>query len=233
MNIFHISHTTTIKELKQQYYQLALLCHPDHGGNAEDMQIVHESYAKAKEQLAYQETSQKKISELLEKMEKGEIFSQHNTFPTLREIFDDAHADFHTSFQKNISKVDNHKAPMLCDDVKNPFRVQGYGSKMLSESTLVMPKNGDPPLVYTPHIETNTSNTLPRLQNQDTLVNEDSKTQTICSKIQPHTSLPSTLYPIHIEPQQHIQDFSVFSIQSNTASQETVLSLFDYNHAFS
>ena len=33
-----------LRQLRKSYYQLALLCHPDKGGNKESMDIVHKSY---------------------------------------------------------------------------------------------------------------------------------------------------------------------------------------------
>ena len=33
-----------LKKLKQSYYRLALLCHPDKGGSKESMDVVHKSY---------------------------------------------------------------------------------------------------------------------------------------------------------------------------------------------
>ena len=41
-----------LKQLKKSYYQLALLCHPDKGGNKESMDIVHKSYLYIKKQFA-------------------------------------------------------------------------------------------------------------------------------------------------------------------------------------
>jgi len=46
-----VSFNSTVPELKKAYYQLALLCHPDRGGNSEDMKVVHKAYKYIKEQM--------------------------------------------------------------------------------------------------------------------------------------------------------------------------------------
>ena len=33
-----------LRDLKQSYYRLALLCHPDKGGDATSMRIIHKCY---------------------------------------------------------------------------------------------------------------------------------------------------------------------------------------------
>ena len=46
-----VTTNSTISELKKAYYQLALLCHPDKGGNNDDMRVVHQSYKYIKKQM--------------------------------------------------------------------------------------------------------------------------------------------------------------------------------------
>ena len=48
---------STKKECKKQYYELALLCHPDKGGNKNDMIIIHNAYKYVMEQLEFQENT--------------------------------------------------------------------------------------------------------------------------------------------------------------------------------
>ena len=42
---------STSRELKKSYYMLSLLCHPDKGGDKNDMDIVHKAYLYVKKQL--------------------------------------------------------------------------------------------------------------------------------------------------------------------------------------
>jgi len=46
-----VNTNSTISELKKNYYNLALICHPDRGGEKEEMQMLHSSYKYVLEQL--------------------------------------------------------------------------------------------------------------------------------------------------------------------------------------
>ena len=46
-----VSPTSTINTLKKKYYTLALICHPDKGGNKDDMIIIKNAYEYIKPQL--------------------------------------------------------------------------------------------------------------------------------------------------------------------------------------
>lgn len=46
-----VKHTSSIYDLKKNYYNLSLLTHPDKGGSAEDFNIIHLAYDYIKEQL--------------------------------------------------------------------------------------------------------------------------------------------------------------------------------------
>ena len=42
---------SSIKELKKKYFELALICHPDKGGNSNDMDILNKAYLYILEQI--------------------------------------------------------------------------------------------------------------------------------------------------------------------------------------
>ena len=46
---------STFNELKRNYYNMALMCHPDKGGSGDDMHIVLMAYNYCKEQLQKKE----------------------------------------------------------------------------------------------------------------------------------------------------------------------------------
>ena len=56
----------TMKALKSSYYTLSLICHPDKGGNKEDMIILEQSYQYIKKQLENASEHQKTIEQLEE-----------------------------------------------------------------------------------------------------------------------------------------------------------------------
>jgi hypothetical protein len=51
--VFGITIESSLDDVRKAYYQLALVCHPDKGGNAEDMRIVYACYLWLKEQLGH------------------------------------------------------------------------------------------------------------------------------------------------------------------------------------
>ena len=50
-DIMNLTSESTLKDLKKAYYDLALICHPDKGGQEEDMIVIHNAYKYIKEQL--------------------------------------------------------------------------------------------------------------------------------------------------------------------------------------
>ena len=54
--LFGVTLESSLKELKESYYALALLCHPDKGGSKEEINMVIKSYNFVKEQLEYKTT---------------------------------------------------------------------------------------------------------------------------------------------------------------------------------
>ena len=242
MDIFNISKNTTLSDIKKQFYELALLCHPDHGGQTEDMHVLYGGFMKAKEQLTFREDSCRKMDDLLEKLERGETDADtsHNnhTFPSLREIFDDAHADFHRSFEQNKHAPNTEHTTMLCDDALHPYNTQGYGAYMLerwkssTENAIQYNPNMDtcieqPSFQSLPHEKMNTTNTT------DEHKTTDATNNTCSTLLQPNASLPSGVYPIHVDTNQHIHDFSVLPNTSLTNNNQTThIHLYDYREAF-
>ena len=52
-----VTSKSNIKELKKNYYSLALICHPDRGGNTNDMVTLYKAYLYVKQQLQFVSTS--------------------------------------------------------------------------------------------------------------------------------------------------------------------------------
>ena len=50
-NLLGVTINSSPKEVKQAYYNLALLCHPDKGGCSKDMDIVNSAYRYVIEQI--------------------------------------------------------------------------------------------------------------------------------------------------------------------------------------
>lgn len=114
--LFGLSYKIKIQDLKKAYYELALICHPDKGGNSQDMDIVHKAYQYLKKQLLNCDTNHN-----FEQLEKDfELFcqDQEEKPPCFAEIYDDLN-EFVNTFNQTF--LDNHK--------NNPFD-KGYGELM-------------------------------------------------------------------------------------------------------
>ena len=114
---------STKKECKKKYYELALLCHPDKGGNKNDMIIIHNAYKYVMEQLKFQEDV-KTLKDIETDFKK--YFNKNiKKPPSFYEIWSDtdeakALMKFNRNFEQNRTSID--------------FNQKGYADKMLQSS---------------------------------------------------------------------------------------------------
>ena len=116
-----VSFNSTVPELKKAYYQLALLCHPDRGGNSEDMKVVHKAYKYIKEQMlnANYIITYEDLEEEFQKFCKEQEIKPP-PFPSIFEETNDFVRKFNEEFESNENIINNKY---------NPFK-KGYGSLM-------------------------------------------------------------------------------------------------------
>lgn len=134
-----ITTNTTFNELKRNYYNMALMCHPDKGGSNQDMDIVHKAYNYCKEQLQSQETKQTTYEKLELEFEdfcKNQE-SQTPSFSSIYEETNDWIKDFNNTFENlNLTNDNNENNVMI-----NPFD-KGYGELMdTSDDISSLPDN--------------------------------------------------------------------------------------------
>ena len=115
---------STFNELKRNYYNMALMCHPDKGGSGDDMHIVLMAYNYCKEQL--------------EKKEAFAVFckNQEAQLPTFSSVYEETSdwiKDFNREFEglnMNNGGSSNSNNNSVGDVVMNdPFK-DGYGDLM-------------------------------------------------------------------------------------------------------
>jgi curved DNA-binding protein CbpA len=113
-----VTTNSTSRELKKSYYMLSLLCHPDKGGDKNDMDIVHKAYLYVKKQLLNNEdpVTYDEAEEEFDRFCK----EQEEQPPPFSKIYEEAN-DFIKDFNREFKKV--HKA------THNPFK-DGYGHLM-------------------------------------------------------------------------------------------------------
>ena len=59
-----VTENSSFNELKRNYYNMALLCHPDKGGSNDDMHIVQMAYNYCKEQFITKENKETTYEQL-------------------------------------------------------------------------------------------------------------------------------------------------------------------------
>ena len=116
-----VTTNSTISELKKAYYQLALLCHPDKGGNNDDMRVVHQSYKYIKRQMenANYTKSYEDLEQEFQQFCKEQEEVKPPTFMSIFEETNDFVREFNKRFEETISS----------DDITDPFQ-DGYGNLM-------------------------------------------------------------------------------------------------------
>lgn len=92
---------STREEVRKVFKELALLCHPDKGGNPEQMKLLHNAYLYVLEQIEFQEhgrtmeDEEEKFKKFLEEQKDGKI-------PSIFEIMtDEANKKFNEMWDEN------------------------------------------------------------------------------------------------------------------------------------
>lgn len=133
--------TLTDKDVKKAYYQLALICHPDKGGDGNDMSIIHQAYTFVKEQVIHnQNLTDSKLEEAESKF-KQFLSEQEDTkaeFPPFSDIFHDIR-DWQRKFNKKFEEIhhkdveDTNNSDELNDHSFGHMSANyGYGSEMVN-----------------------------------------------------------------------------------------------------
>ncbi len=154
-----VTSKSTLRELTKSYYQLSLLCHPDRGGNQQDMIVVTQAYQYIKRQL--DNCKHQTTYEQLEQDFQEFCQSQEEIIPPFREIWEQTEEckrlqAFNCEFIKQRNK-ELQQPLSLSQRLNNPF-TEGYGTLMdpseyrnhqptsiLSEKTTYETTESDPP----------------------------------------------------------------------------------------
>jgi curved DNA-binding protein CbpA len=101
----------TLKDLKITYYNLALICHPDKGGNGEDMLILKNCYDYIKQQIE-EKTAKSRDFKDAENEFKTFMENQTKDPPPFSQIYEETN-DWVREFNKEFEKI---KITSLTDD---------------------------------------------------------------------------------------------------------------------
>ena len=124
---------SSIRELKKQYYNMALLCHPDRGGNNSDMNVVCLAYNYIKEQLEnIKEDTYEELEDAFENFCKEQESKEIPKFGSIYEETNDWIVGFNKEFDKKNDLEENKTINPY--DI-NPFE-NGYGDIMDEERAI-------------------------------------------------------------------------------------------------
>lgn len=130
-NLLGVNINSKMEELKVNYRELAMICHPDKGGSANDMCILHNAYIYVKKQL---ENRNDTVSyDDLEDDFNLFCENQKNIPPPFKEICKEFNDKFNKEFVKMMEKRDNDLENIFPLNNTNPY-TRGYGGMMDSSN---------------------------------------------------------------------------------------------------
>ena len=106
-SLLGVTINSTPKEVKQAYYNLALLCHPDKGGSSKDMDIVNSAYRYVIEQIESIDF-ELTFESLEEDFSKFCLEQEKEKPPTFMEIYDEItgfNKRFNEEFEASTNKI--------------------------------------------------------------------------------------------------------------------------------
>lgn len=133
-DLLGLTANSTQVELKKSYYQLSLLCHPDKGGQKEDMMILHRSYQFIKEQFNKRDDEQTTYQKLEDSFADFCKEQETEKPPSWSQIYQEAN-DWLREFNRNfeLEKANQKEITNQLEDVNNFMGAsfnQGYGAFM-------------------------------------------------------------------------------------------------------
>ena len=138
------------KKIRQSYYQLALLCHPDRGGNNEEMKTLHQAYSYIMKEVSYRQKNPTTKAYLYSETEFETFCNQQKQKPPPFEAIYQENNVFIQTFNKKweaAHKEIDTKDPSLSTSLSN-FNDKGYGDDMEQSEyafSLSPPSSSGPP----------------------------------------------------------------------------------------
>jgi curved DNA-binding protein CbpA len=128
----------TMKHVKKAYFEMALLCHPDKGGNETDMKVVQEAYEFIRDQMKNTSVlTDDKINEI-ETEFKTYCETQEKIVPPFPDIYNNVQEwqkNFNRKFEEDIKKHKNNKNDEYGYSYSSAL--DGYGDEMdISKSVI-------------------------------------------------------------------------------------------------
>lgn len=129
-----IDEQSTLKDARKSYYNLAMICHPDQGGDEKNMKILANAYKFVELQLKSVNNVNQNIGEDLEKEFEEFNASIDAEILPMRDLFDLAHDDFNKKFNEKFQEEEKYQYVELV--AGDPFSA-GYGSLMDADTRVI------------------------------------------------------------------------------------------------
>jgi len=129
-----IDEQSTLKDARKSYYNLAMICHPDQGGDEQNMKILANAYKFVELQLKSVNNVNQNIGEDLEKEFEEFNASIDAEILPMRDLFDLAHDDFNKKFNEKFQEEEKYQYVELV--AGDPFSA-GYGSLMDADTRVI------------------------------------------------------------------------------------------------
>jgi len=142
-DLMGLNTNSSINELKKAYYHLSLLCHPDKGGNKEDMMILHRSYKFISEEFSKRDNQKSTYQELEDEFTKFCKEQESEKPPSWSQIYHETN-DWINEFNNEFNNQFNKEYTW-----KNDLN-QGYGELMETSESITDINN------YEEQVETST-----------------------------------------------------------------------------
>lgn len=131
-----INYNSSELELKKSYYKLSLICHPDKGGDENDMIMISKAYKFAKDKI--KNKTDKTYEELQEEFDtfcKNQTQEKCDNFGNIFEETNEWFQEFNKKFKEKQKEENLGNVPEYESDIKqythNPYSLDyGYGHLM-------------------------------------------------------------------------------------------------------
>ena len=154
INPYHLLGVTidsSEKEIRQSYYSLALLCHPDRGGNTEEMKTLHRCYSYIIAQI--KDRTENPTQAYLDQEKEFEEFCerQKEAPPPFEQIYQENNVFIQEFNRRWNENVQNDTQTQKDESSETLFDTGGYGEYMEAseysafESSLSPPSSSGPP----------------------------------------------------------------------------------------
>lgn len=118
-----------LKDIKKAYFNMALICHPDKGGNDNDMNIVQQSYDFVKEQMKHNsQMTEEKIVDIENDFKKY-LDEQEKKVPDFPDIYHDVR-QWQQKFNQKFEEERNNSENYMDNSYSYCSPVSGYGNQM-------------------------------------------------------------------------------------------------------